>query len=113
MRCGASSSRCYRQPPRRGVDRPARPGRGRLLGIGEPGPVLHPARPGGLDHRTVLDRIRESDPAGAPPGWPMYHGRPPHSGRSQSMPNVSGSPQVTESIKLDGAVYASPIVVDG
>ncbi len=29
------------------------------------------------------------------------------------MPNVSGSPQVTESIKLDGAVYASPIAVDG
>ena len=43
----------------------------------------------------------------------MYHGDPSHSGRSQSMPNVSGSPQVTESIKLDGAVYASPIAVDG
>ena len=54
-----------------------------------------------------------SDPAGAPPGWPMYHGDPSHSGRSQSMPNVSGSPQVTESIKLDDAVYASPIAVDG
>ena len=34
----------------------------------------------------------------------MYHGDPSHSGRSQSMPNVSGSPQVTESIKLDGAM---------
>ena len=29
------------------------------------------------------------------------------------MPNVSGSPGVTESIRLDGAVYASPIAVDG
>jgi outer membrane protein assembly factor BamB len=43
----------------------------------------------------------------------MYHGDPSHSGLSQSMPNVSGSPRVTESIKLDGAVYASPIAVDG
>ena len=43
----------------------------------------------------------------------MYHGDPSHSGLSRSMPNVSGSPRVTESIKLDGAVYASPIVVDG
>ncbi len=32
---------------------------------------------------------------------------------SQSMPDVSGSPKVTESIRLDGAVYASPIAVDG
>ena len=43
----------------------------------------------------------------------MYHGDPSHSGRSTSMPNVSGSPKVIESIKLDGAVYASPIAVDG
>ena len=43
----------------------------------------------------------------------MYHGDPSHRGLSQSMPNVSGSPRVTESIKLDGAVYASPIAVDG
>ena len=52
-------------------------------------------------------------PASAPPDWPMYHGDPSHSGLSRSMPNVSGSPRVTESIKLDGAVYASPIAVDG
>lgn len=43
----------------------------------------------------------------------MYHGDPSHSGLSQSMPDVSGSPKVTESIRLDGAVYASPIAVDG
>jgi hypothetical protein len=48
-----------------------------------------------------------SGTAGAPPDWPMYYGEPSHSGLSQSMPNVSGSPRVTESIKLDGAVYAS------
>jgi PQQ-like domain len=43
----------------------------------------------------------------------MYHGDPSHSGLSQSMPDVSGSPKVIESIRLDGAVYASPIAVDG
>ncbi|HEY3652105.1 MAG TPA: PQQ-binding-like beta-propeller repeat protein, partial [Streptosporangiaceae bacterium] len=54
-----------------------------------------------------------SGTASAPPDWPMYHGDPSHSGLSRSMPNVNGSPRVTESIKLDGAVYASPIAVDG
>jgi outer membrane protein assembly factor BamB len=51
--------------------------------------------------------------AGAVPDWPMYHGDPAHSGRSASMPDVIGMPKVIESIKLDGAVYASPIAVDG
>ncbi|HEY2270777.1 MAG TPA: PQQ-binding-like beta-propeller repeat protein [Streptosporangiaceae bacterium] len=52
-------------------------------------------------------------PSGAVPDWPMYHGDPAHSGRSASMPDVIGMPKVIESIKLDGAVYASPIAVDG
>jgi outer membrane protein assembly factor BamB len=51
--------------------------------------------------------------AGAPADWPMYHGDAAHSGLAPSMPDVSGSLKVIESIKLDGAVYASPIAVDG
>jgi outer membrane protein assembly factor BamB len=51
--------------------------------------------------------------AGAPLNWPMYHGDPSHSGRSPSMPDVTGALKVTESNKLDGAVYASPVAVDG
>jgi hypothetical protein len=43
----------------------------------------------------------------------MYHGDPAHSGVSSSMPQVHGSPRVVRSIRLDGAVYASPIAVDG
>ena len=43
----------------------------------------------------------------------MYHGDPTHSGLSRSMPVVSGALKVIESIKLDGAVYASPIAADG
>ncbi len=50
---------------------------------------------------------------GTVPDWPMYHGDPAHSGRSTAMPDVIGMPEVIESIKLDGAVYASPIAVDG
>jgi hypothetical protein len=43
----------------------------------------------------------------------MYHGGPAHSGRSSSMPKVTGPLKVIKSVKLDGAVYASPIVVGG
>jgi outer membrane protein assembly factor BamB len=43
----------------------------------------------------------------------MYHGDASHSGLSQSMPDVSGALKVIASIKLDGAVCASPIAVDG
>jgi outer membrane protein assembly factor BamB len=43
----------------------------------------------------------------------MYHGDASHSGLSRSMPRVSGSLKVIKSVKLDGAVYASPIVAAG
>jgi outer membrane protein assembly factor BamB len=43
----------------------------------------------------------------------MYHGDAAHSGLSPSMPDVGGSLRVIKSVKLDGAVYASPIAVDG
>jgi outer membrane protein assembly factor BamB len=43
----------------------------------------------------------------------MYHGDASHSGVSRSMPDVSGALKVIKSIHLDGAVYASPIAVDG
>jgi outer membrane protein assembly factor BamB len=51
--------------------------------------------------------------SGTVPDWPMYHGDPSHGGLSSSMPDVIGMPKVIESIKLDGAVYASPIAVGG
>jgi putative pyrroloquinoline-quinone binding quinoprotein len=43
----------------------------------------------------------------------MYHGVPSHSGLSTSMPRVRGPLKVVRSVKLDGAVYASPIAVNG
>jgi hypothetical protein len=62
---------------------------------------------------TPASTASASGTAGTPPDWPMYHGNPAHSGRSSSMPAVTGALKVTESIKLDGAVYASPIAVSG
>jgi outer membrane protein assembly factor BamB len=42
----------------------------------------------------------------------MYHGNPAHSGVSTTMP-TAGTPSVSHKPKLDGSVYASPIVADG
>jgi outer membrane protein assembly factor BamB len=53
----------------------------------------------------------------APPAgsadWPMYHGTPDHAGFAASMPAASGRPVLAHSLRLDGAVYASPLVVRG
>lgn len=43
----------------------------------------------------------------------MYHGDPAHDGVSRTMPAVSGSLTVIKALKLDGAVYASPIAASG
>jgi outer membrane protein assembly factor BamB len=43
----------------------------------------------------------------------VYHGDPARTGLSASMPPVTSAPKVVSSIKLDGAVYASPIAVGG
>jgi PQQ-like domain len=45
--------------------------------------------------------------------WPTYHGDAARSGYAPSMPAVSGQPRVVHQFALDGAVYASPIVVGG
>jgi outer membrane protein assembly factor BamB len=43
--------------------------------------------------------------------WPTYHGTPDRAGVARAMPAVLGTPEVRVAIRLDGAVYASPIVV--
>ena len=45
--------------------------------------------------------------------WPAYHGMMSRAGVSTTMPAASGTPQRIQSLKLDGEVYASPIVVRG
>jgi hypothetical protein len=51
--------------------------------------------------------------AAAKPNWTSYHGNRARTGVSTTMPTASGTPKVTKKVALDGAVYASPIVVNG
>jgi hypothetical protein len=51
-------------------------------------------------------------PAGTSADWPMYHGTPDHAGRSATTP-AAGTPKLAQALKLDGKVYASPLVVRG
>jgi len=50
--------------------------------------------------------------APATPDWPTYHGSADRAGVAAAMPAVSRL-AVLSSVRLDGAVYASPIVVGG
>jgi hypothetical protein len=45
--------------------------------------------------------------------WPAYHGTVSRAGVSATMPAASGIPRRIQSLKLDGEVFASPIVVRG
>ncbi len=64
-----------------------------------------------------------TEPAHAPSGavsaapgaadWPTYHGSPRRTGVSATMPAASGTLTRVQSLRLDGAVYASPTVVRG
>jgi outer membrane protein assembly factor BamB len=45
--------------------------------------------------------------------WPTYHGTPDRAGVSTTMPAVRGDLRVVANLKLNGAVYGSPVVVGG
>ncbi len=85
-----------------------------LAGCGGSGPAASPTptSPGrsapspSAPSSTASTRPRADD-------WPTYHGAADRSGLSTSMPAVRGMPRLVQSIKLDGQVYASPIVVRG
>jgi hypothetical protein len=47
------------------------------------------------------------------PDWPTYHGDYARTGVAPAMPASMASPVVQASLRLDGPVYASPIVVAG
>ena len=69
--------------------------------------------------RATAPGLSESSPGGgtaAPTGfadWPTYHGTPNRNGKSTTMPAASGPMHLIQSLKLDGKVYASPLVVRG
>jgi outer membrane protein assembly factor BamB len=45
--------------------------------------------------------------------WPTYHGTPDRHGVATGMPAPSGPPERIASLRLDGQVFASPLVVRG
>ena len=82
-------------------------------------PQAAPSTPTAAPATTTPATPAPSSPApatsanGATQDWPMYHGDPAHDGVSQAMPDVRGALKVSTTVRLDGAVYASPIAVDG
>jgi hypothetical protein len=45
--------------------------------------------------------------------WTTYHGDVQRTGYARTMPAASGTPRVVRSYRLDGPVYASPLVIGG
>jgi len=60
---------------------------------------------------TTARGIPAAPAAATVPDWPTYHGALDRSGVYSAMPAASGTPTIVKSVKLDAAVYASPIVV--
>ena len=52
-------------------------------------------------------------PAGRATDWPTYHGSLDRAGYAPAMPTVTQPSQVVANLKLNGAMYASPVVVGG
>jgi hypothetical protein len=52
-------------------------------------------------------------PSARPADWPTYHGTADRNGVSPDMPQVSGRLHTVADLKLNGAMYASPVVVGG
>ena len=76
-------------------------------GAGPPSPTA--TAPGAVSSATVPT---SAGAAGAA-DWPTYHGTMSRAGVLTTMPAASGVPKRIQSLRLDGAVYASPIVVRG
>jgi outer membrane protein assembly factor BamB len=74
-----------------------------------------PASPTAPAHRSLSPATVPASPGAAAGAadWPTYHGTMDRAGVSTTMPAASGTPRLIQSLKLDGQVYASPIVVRG
>jgi outer membrane protein assembly factor BamB len=78
-------------------------------GSGPASPTATPPRP---VSSAPAGSALSSGVAGAA-DWPTYHGTVSRAGVSTTMPAASGTPALIHSLRLDGAVYAAPIVVRG
>jgi outer membrane protein assembly factor BamB len=72
-----------------------------------------PAAPTQPASRPTSAAPATSSPSAGAADWPTYHGSMSRAGVSATMPPARGTPTVSQSLKLDGEVYASPIVVRG
>jgi outer membrane protein assembly factor BamB len=70
----------------------------------QPGPT--PAGPTQAGPTQGGSRVRPAD-------WPTYHGTADRNGVSPDMPTAHGRPRIVADLKLNGAMYASPVVVGG
>jgi hypothetical protein len=72
---------------------------------------------GGANHPAPTQR-HTADSVTPPAGttfanWPTYHGDVQRTGYARTMPTARGIPHVIQTYHLDGAVYASPLVING
>jgi hypothetical protein len=83
------------------------------LALGACSSADHPTPPSPSPSATSATSPTPSpSPSAAYPDWPTYHGNAARTGIASTMPRAAQRLSV-HTVKLDGAVYASPIVVGG
>jgi outer membrane protein assembly factor BamB len=83
-------------------------------GGGNPSPPATPSSPPPASSATASGTATDTPPPAAAddwPDWPTYHGNAARTGVSTHLPN--GTPHLLTRTRLDGQVYASPIVAGG
>lgn len=78
-------------------------------------PASVPPRPatGPASGTVPTSSVPTSTPSARPADWPTYHGTADRNGVSPDMPAVSGRLHRVADLALNGAMYASPVVVGG
>jgi outer membrane protein assembly factor BamB len=71
-----------------------------------------PAAPAATPPESAAASATPSQSTTSATDWPMYHRTPDHAGVAPAMP-AAGRPALAHSLELDGAVYASPLVIRG
>jgi hypothetical protein len=73
----------------------------------------HPPRVATSTHGIVLAAPTMPYSADAPADWDTYHGNGQRTGYAPTLETVTTTPRSVWSVELDGAVYASPVIVAG
>ena len=81
-------------------------------GSGAPAPSAGPSTDMAAPATPSSESAASAGP-GTSADWPTYHGSMDRSGLSTTMPAATGALRRIHALKLDGAVYASPLIVRG